>query len=57
MICTAAAIAWLLGAMPEKGTVVTVPRSRVSLYSVSKQNKIKACAAKYNIQWRIDESR
>lgn len=57
MICTAAAIAWMLGAMPARGTVVTVPRTQLAMYTKAKQDKAKACAAKYGIQWRIDESR
>ncbi len=53
--CTIAAIISVLGYMPPKGTVITVPRSAVSQWSVAHQVKAKLCARKYGIQYRIDE--
>lgn len=54
--CTVAAIVSMLGAMPPKGTVISVPRSTVSQYSVTQQIKARLCAKRYGIQWRINES-
>lgn len=55
--CTVAAIISFLGAMPPKGTVVTVPRSQVAQMSTMDQLKAKACARRYGIRWTIDETR
>lgn len=55
--CTVAAIVSMLGSMPPKGTVISVPRSAVSQYSVTQQIKARICARRYGIQFRIDEER
>ncbi len=55
--CTVAAIVSFLGAMPPKGTVITIPRSQVSELSRVDQAKAKLCALKYGIRWRIDETK
>lgn len=55
--CTVAAIVSMLGSMPPPGTVITVPRSKVSEYTTVQQIKAKVCAKRYGIQWRIDEDR
>ena len=57
MTCTVAAIIAMLGQMPPKGTVITIPRSAVSQYSVMAQVKAKLCAHRYGIKWRIDETK
>lgn len=57
MTCTVAAIVAFLGAMPPKGTVITIPRSAVAQYSTVQQIKAKACALRYGIRWRIDEAK
>lgn len=56
-VCTVAAIVALLGSMPPKGTVIIIPRSAVSQYTIAQQFKAKMCARRYGIQWRIDEDR
>jgi len=55
--CTIAAIVSLLGAMPPKGTVITVPRSMLQQYSTADQIKARLCARRYGIQYRIDETK
>ncbi len=55
MNCTVAAIIALLGYMPPKGTVITVPKSMVSQYTVTQQVKARLCAARYGIRLRVDE--
>jgi hypothetical protein len=55
--CTVAAIVSMLGSMPPRGTVITVPRSAVAQYSVAQQITARICAKRYGIQWRIDEDR
>lgn len=55
--CTVAAIISLLGSMPPKGTVITVPRSSIAQYSIADQVKAKLCARRYGIRWRIDETK
>lgn len=57
MTCTAATIAFFLGWMPPKGTVISVPRSQIAQLSITQQWKAKACAARYGIRWRIDETK
>lgn len=57
MVCTVAAIVSMLGSMPPKGTVISIPRSQVAQYSVAQQLKAKLCARRYGIQWRIDEDK
>lgn len=57
MTCTVAAIVALLGAMPPKGTVITVPRSQVNQYTKVQQLKAAMCARKHGISWQIDETR
>lgn len=53
MICTTATIVYLLGSMPPKGTVVSVPRSALAHYTSRQIERAKACAGKYGIRWRI----
>ncbi len=55
--CTIAAIISVLGYMPPKGTVITVPRSAVSQLTYADQMKARLCARKYGIQYRIDEGK
>ena len=57
MTCTVAAIIALLGYMPPKGTVISVPRSAVGQYSALQQLKAKICAHRHGIKWRIDETK
>lgn len=53
MSCTVAAIVSLLGYMPPKGTVISVPASQVQKYSNVKIAAAKACANRYGIKWQI----
>lgn len=57
MTCTAAAIIAMLGQMPPPGTVITIPRSAVSQYTVTQQIKARMCARRHGIKWQIDETR
>lgn len=57
MVCTVAAIVTWLGYMPPKGTVITVPRSKVIELSPAQKAKAERCASKYGIAWRVDEAR
>ncbi len=54
MVCTVAAIIALLGYMPPKGTVITVPRSKIVELTTVQKAKAEACANKYGIVWRVD---
>lgn len=56
MTCTVAAIIHLLGYMPPRGTEIVVPRSMVGQYTYTQRIKAIACAARYDIKWRIDEN-
>jgi hypothetical protein len=56
MVCTVAAIVAFLGYMPPKGTVITVPRSKIVELSPSQKAKAERCANKYGIAWRVDEA-
>lgn len=57
MTCTVAAIVALLGFMPPKGTVITVPKSALAQYSAAKIAAAKFCAARHGIKWKIEEDR
>lgn len=57
MSCTAAAIIALLGYMPPKGTVITVPRSAISSYTRMDITKAKVCALRHGIRWKIEEDK
>jgi hypothetical protein len=57
MLCTVAAVVAFLGYMPPRGTVITVPRSRLVELSPSQRAKAERCAEKYQIEWKIDENR
>lgn len=55
MVCTVAAIVAWLGYMPPRGTVITVPRSRIVELTPPQKAKAEACARKYGIAWVVDE--
>lgn len=55
MTCTVAAIIALLGYMPPKGTVITVPKAEAQQYSPMQQRAAKRCAARYGIMLREAE--
>lgn len=55
MVCTVALIIAWLGYMPPRGTVITVPRSKLVELSPANKAKAERCAAKYGISWRVDE--
>lgn len=57
MTCTVAAIVALLGAMPPKGTVITVPRSAIAHYTTTQIVKAKVCALRHGIRWKIEEDK
>ncbi len=57
MVCTVAAIVYLLGYMPPRGTTITVPRSKIVELSPTQKTKAERCANKYGIAWQIDETR
>jgi hypothetical protein len=52
MVCTVAAIVYLLGYMPSRGTVITVPRVHAEKYSIAQQAKAIRCARRYGIELR-----
>ncbi len=49
MTCTVAAIVAFLGYMPPKGTVITIPASSASQYTLTQQWQARRCAAKHGI--------
>lgn len=55
--CTVAAIISMLGSMPPKGTVITLPRSALSQYSTVEQTAAKLCARRYGIKWKIEDDK
>ena len=57
MVCTVAAIVAWLGYMPPKGTVITVPRSKIVELKPAQKEKAERCANKHGITWTIDETR
>lgn len=55
MVCTVAAIVYLLGYMPEPGSVLTVPKVHADKYSIATQAKARRCARRYGIELRVSE--
>lgn len=55
MLCTVAAIVAVLGYMPPKGTVLTIPKETAAQYSIVQQAKAQRCANKYGIELRIGQ--
>lgn len=53
MTCTVAAIIAMLGYMPPKGTVITVPKQAAQQYTIVQQYKAKRCAARHGIELRV----
>lgn len=54
-VCSVAAVIALLGYMPPKGTVITVPKSAMSQYTYVQRLKARVCARRYGIKWRIED--
>lgn len=53
MTCTVAAIIAVLGYMPPKGTIITVPKEAAGQYTIVQQYKARRCAARYGIELRV----
>lgn len=51
-MCTVAFIIHLFGYMPERGTIITVPKNHASKYSIGQQAKAVQCANRYGITLR-----
>ena len=54
-VCTVALIVYYLGYMPPRGTVITVPQSRVAVLTPFQKAKADRCAKRYGIVWKVDE--
>lgn len=55
MVCTVGFIVYLLGYMPEPGSVLTVPKVHAAKYSIATQAKALRCARRYGIELRVSE--
>ena len=55
-VCTVAAVVYFLGYMPPRGTVITVPRSRIVELKPAQKARAERCAAKYGLSWVVDEA-
>lgn len=53
MTCTIAAIIAVLGYMPPKGTVITIPKESAQQYTPYQQYRAKRCAARHGIELRV----
>jgi hypothetical protein len=56
-MCSVAAIIVLLGYMPPKGTIITVPASQIQQMTARQRSTAINCAKKHGILWEIDQGK